>query len=211
VSSITRVLSLLIFLGIAASMPAALSCSRSQATSSGGHGATSPSSVTSPTSQAPPLKAPDVPYEPSEPEVVTAMLRLGDVRPSDVVYDLGCGDGRIVIAAARLGARGVCIDIDPVRIRESRRNAERAGVEDRIEFRTQDLFDADLSQASVVMLFLWPEINLRLQPKLLRELAPGTRIVSHWHDMGKWVPAQVVPVVAEEQERPIYLWKVPPR
>lgn len=152
---------------------------------------------------------PDVPYEPSPPHVVQAMLRLADVGPDDRVYDLGCGDGRIVIAAVKRGARGFCVDIDPERIGESRENARRAGVSDRITFLTQDLFKTDISDASVVMLFLWPEVNLRLRPKLLRELQPGTRIVSHMHDMDDWQPADLVRVEVEGRARSIYLWRVP--
>jgi ribosomal protein L11 methylase PrmA len=138
------------------------------------------------------------------------MLELAGVNADDLVFDLGCGDGRVVIAAVESrGARGVCIDIDPARIRESRENARRAGVEQRITFIQQDLFEADLERATVVMLFLWPEVNLRLRPKLLRELAPGTRIVSHYHDMGDWAPERVVHVAFRGRSRPVYLWRVP--
>jgi SAM-dependent methyltransferase len=160
--------------------------------------------------QAAPVRAPDVPYEPSAPEVVSAMLELGHVRASDVVYDLGCGDGRIVIEAVkRHGARGVCIDIDPALIRKARANAERAGAAGSIRFITGDLFESDLSDATVVMLFLWPEVNLRLRPKLQRELRPGTRVVSHWHDMGTWVPERTVEVdPASGRARPVYLWTI---
>ena len=159
-----------------------------------------------------PKRETDVPYDPSPPEVVTAMLRLGDVRSGDVVYDLGCGDGRIVIAAVkRAGVRGVCVDIDPERIRESRANAEREGVADRITFLTEDLFEVDLRDASVVMLFLWPKVNLELRPKLMRELAPGTRVVSHWHDMGDWKPDETLSVDAGGRSRPVYLWTIPER
>jgi SAM-dependent methyltransferase len=152
----------------------------------------------------------DVPYEPSPAPVVDAMLQLANVTERDVVYDLGCGDGRIVIAAVKeRGARGVCIDLDPERIRESRENARRAGVEERISFRTQDLFDADLEGATVIMLFLWPEVNLRLRPKLQRELAPGARVVSHYHDMGDWRADQLVHVSARGRSRPVYLFSIP--
>jgi SAM-dependent methyltransferase len=152
----------------------------------------------------------DVPYEPSPAPVVDAMLQLANVTERDVVYDLGCGDGRIVIAAVKeRGARGVCIDLDPERIRESRENARRAGVEERISFRNQDLFDADLEGATVIMLFLWPEVNLRLRPKLQRELAPGARVVSHYHAMGDWRADQLVHVSARGRSRPIYLWSIP--
>jgi len=161
---------------------------------------------------APALRAPDVRYEPSEPEVVQVMLRLADVKAGDVVYDLGCGDGRIVIAAARQGGvRGVCVDIDPRRIAESTNNAREAGVNERIEFRNEDLFATDLSAATVVMLFLSPEVNLKLRPKLLRELKPGTRVVSHWHDMGDWKPRQSVFVQSRGRGRYVYLWTVPER
>ena len=158
------------------------------------------------------LRAPDVPYQPSTTDVVEAMLRLAKVDASDVVYDLGCGDGRIVIAAARdRGARGVCVDIDPQRIAEARENARRAGVADRIRFLTQDLFATDIRDATSVMLFLWPEVNLKLLPKLLRELRPGTRVVSHMHDMGDWKPQDMVRVPDGDRVRIIYLWTIPGR
>lgn len=161
---------------------------------------------------APALRAPDVRYEPTDMEVVQVMLRLGEVKAEDVVFDLGCGDGRIVIAAARqAGARGVCVDIDPKRIAESRENARREGVSDRVEFRNEDLFTTDLSGATVIMLFLWPELNLKLRPRLLRELEPGTRIVSHWHDMGDWTPQETVSITSRGRPRNVYLWTVPER
>lgn len=148
-------------------------------------------------------------YEPTPPDVVQAMVRLAAVQPDDVVYDLGCGDGRIVIAAARLGARGVCVDIDPQRIAESRENARRAGVAERIEFVEQDLMKVPLAGASVVMLFLSPRLNLALRPRLQRELAPGARIVSHWHSMGDWKPQQTLSVHSDWRTRPLYLWVIP--
>ena len=155
---------------------------------------------------------PGVRYEPTTPDVVEVMLRLGDVQHGDVVYDLGCGDGRIVIAAIRAGAaRGVCVDIDPVRIAESRRNAQQAGVAERVRFVNQDLFTVELGDATLVMLFLSPEFNLRLRPKLQRELKPGARVVSHWHSMGDWQPQQTVRVTSEGRERSIYLWTLPAR
>ena len=160
----------------------------------------------------PVLRAPDVRYEPSGTEVVQAMLRLGKVTANDVVYDLGCGDGRIVIAAVReRGARGVCVDIDPQRIAESRDNARAARVADRIQFRNEDLFATDIGDATVVMLFLYPDLNLKLRPKLWKELKPGTRVVSHWHDMGDWQPLETVRVASEGRERPIYFWTIPRR
>jgi ribosomal protein L11 methylase PrmA len=158
------------------------------------------------------LRAPDVRYEPTAMDVVQAMLRLGKVGAEDVVYDLGCGDGRIVIAAVReTGARGVCVDIDPRRIAESRENARKAGVADRIQFRIEDLFTTEIGTATVVMLFLYPDLNLKLRPRLLAELKPGARVVSHWHDMGDWKPLETVRVVSDGRERPVHLWIVSPR
>jgi ribosomal protein L11 methylase PrmA len=135
------------------------------------------------------------------------MLRLAGVGPTDLVYDLGSGDGRIPITAAReFGARGIGIDIDPQRIREAEANARAAGVTDRVRFRNEDLFEADFRDATVVTLFLYPDVNLRLRPRLLRELAPGTRVVSYWHDMGDWRPLRT-----ERMPRSnIYLWVIPP-
>ena len=159
-----------------------------------------------------PLRAPDVPYDPSPPHVVSRMLELAKVVPSDRVYDLGCGDGRIVIAAVKeRGASGVCVDIDPKRIREARANAKDAGVEDRIEFLNQDLFETDISDATVVTLFLWPEVNTRLRPKLHRELEQGTRVVSYMHDMDDWNPDRLATVVVEGESYSIYLWVMPER
>jgi SAM-dependent methyltransferase len=147
----------------------------------------------------------DVPYVPTPPEVVDAMLKLAKVTGNDVVYDLGCGDGRIVItAASRLGARGVGFDINPERISEARENAKLAGVEDRVHFTEQNLFDADISEASVVTLYLLSSVNLRLRPKLWQELKPGTRVVSHMFDMGDWEPDEEINV----NGRRIYLWTI---
>jgi SAM-dependent methyltransferase len=132
---------------------------------------------------------PEVPYVPTPEDVVAEMLRMADVGQDDVLYDLGCGDGRIVITAAKeLGCRGVGIDIDLTRIQESRINASNAGVSDRVEFLHMDLFEADISQATVVTLYLLSKVNLRLRPKLFRELKPGTRVISHDFSMGEWIP-----------------------
>lgn len=156
------------------------------------------------------LRPPDVRYEPSEPEAVRAMLDLAALQPGERVYDLGCGDGRIVIAAVqRYAARGVCVDIDPKRIAEARDNARRAGVEDRILFLNQDLYETDIADADVVTLFLYPDLNLKLRPKLQRELRPGARVVSHWHDMGDWKPQRTVHLRSEGRGRNIYLWTLP--
>ncbi len=157
-------------------------------------------------------RQPEVPYVPTPHQVVEEMLRLANVGKNDVVYDLGCGDGRIVIAAAqKFGARGVGVDIDPERIKESNANARQAGVSDRVKFLQQDLFEIDLSEATVVTLYLLPEVNLRLRPKLLRELKPGTRIVSHNYDMGDWKPEKVLELSGSDQDHIIYYWVVPAR
>src|SRR6202165_3338535 len=136
-----------------------------------------------------PKREPDVPYVPTTEAAVQAMLKLAGVKKSDIVYDLGCGDGRIVIAAAKnFGARGVGIDINPVRISEAKENARTAGVEHLVRFEENDLFEDDIREVSVVTLFLLPHVNLTLRPKLLQELKPGTRIVSNTFDMGDWKP-----------------------
>ena len=147
-------------------------------------------------------------YVPTPQPVVERMLELAGVGKDDLVYDLGSGDGRIPITAARrYGARGVGIDIDPKRIAESRANARKAGVTGRVSFRNEDLFEADFSDATVVTLFLYPDLNRRLRPRLLAELKPGTRVVSYWHDMGNWQPERTV----EAEQASIYLWTIPPR
>ena len=162
-----------------------------------------------------PRRAPDVPFVPTTEEAVQAMLKLADVKKTDVVYDLGCGDGRIVIAAAKTyGARGVGIDINPVRIGEARENAKKAGVENLVRFEENDLFEADFHEATVVTLFLLPNVNLKLRPKLLQELKPGTRIVSNTFDMGDW-KADKEATVGDPDEQTylshrLYLWTVPP-
>jgi len=149
----------------------------------------------------------DVPYEPSSEEVVEAMLKIAKVGKNDFVYDLGCGDGRIVIAAAqRAGARGVGVDLDPERIKESLENARKANVTDRVEFFQQDLFQTEISKATVVMLYLWPEVNLKLRPKLFHELKPGTRVVSHSHDMGSWEPDQTT---TASNGHKVHFWVIP--
>lgn len=148
----------------------------------------------------------DVPYVPTPEEVVQEMLRMAGVTREDLVYDLGCGDGRIVITAARdLGARGVGVDIDPQRIRESVENAERAGVGDRVAFMQEDLFRIDFSEASVLTLYLLQDVNLRLRPRILSDLRPGSRVVSHDFHMGEWEPDAVARVGSHS----VYYWMVP--
>jgi SAM-dependent methyltransferase len=150
----------------------------------------------------------DAPYVSSPEEVVSAMLRLADVKPTDIVYDLGSGDGRIVIAAAHdFGARGVGVELNADHIRDAKQAAQKAGVADRTRFLQQDLFDADIREATVVTLYLLPDINLKLKPKLLRELKPGTRIVSHSFHMGDWKPDKEITVSGNK----IYLWVVRPK
>jgi precorrin-6B methylase 2 len=153
------------------------------------------------------LRSPDVIFVPTPHEVVEAMLKVAKVRKGDVLYDLGSGDGRIPITAAqRYGiARGVGIDINPERINEANENLTRAGVGDRVRFVNADLFEADLSQATVVTLYLLPRLNLRLLPKLLKELKPGTRIVSHAFDMGSWKPERTLNL----DGRSVYFWTIP--
>src|SRR6476619_3705531 len=141
------------------------------------------------------LRTPDVIFVPTPQEVVDAMLKLAKVTKNDVVYDLGSGDGRIPITAAKTyGARAVGIDIDPQRIREANENLKIAGVGDRVKFLNQDLFTTDISEATVVTLYLLPSLNLRLIPKLNRELKPGTRVVSHAFDMGPDIKPKIDPV-----------------
>lgn len=150
-----------------------------------------------------------MPYEPSSAAAISAMLELAQPGPNDLVYDLGCGDGRVVIEAVRRsGARGVGVDLDPKLIRLASENAARAGVSGRVSFRMEDLFTTDIRRATVVMLFLWPEVNLRLLPKLLRELPPGARIVSNWHDMGSFAPTRVITLSNEGKAHRVYLWQV---
>ena len=153
-----------------------------------------------------------VPDVRTPPEVVMEILRLAGVGPADVVYDLGSGDGRIVIAAAHdFGARGVGIELDPDLVAESEKNAERASVSVRTRFLKQDIFDTDVGEATVVTLYLSPELNLRLRPKLLAQLKPGSRIVSHDFPIGDWPPARVVKFQGPERVHVLSLWVVPPR
>jgi precorrin-6B methylase 2 len=157
--------------------------------------------------QAPaPLRSPDVIFVPTPQEVVDAMLKLAKVSANDVVYDLGSGDGRIPITAARTyGARGVGIDIDPQRIKEATENLKTSGMGDKVRFLNQDLFTTNISEATVVTLYLLPSLNLKVMPKPNAELKPGTRVVSHAFDMGDIKPQQTQNV----NGRTIYLWTVP--
>jgi methylase of polypeptide subunit release factors len=147
----------------------------------------------------------DVPYVPTSQIVVDAMLKLANVKQADVVYDLGCGDGRIVVTAAqKYGATGTGFDIDPVRIAEANENARTAGVTDKVKFVNANLFETDLSKATVITMYLLPTVNMKLRPKIMA-LKPGTRIVSHAFDMGDWKPEKTEQVDGAT----IYYWTVP--
>ena len=154
---------------------------------------------------------PEVPYVPTKELVVDKMLEMADVKGSDVLWDLGSGDGRIPITAAkRFGTRGVGVDIDPERVKEANENARKNNVTDKVRFIEEDLFNVDFSEATVVTLYLLPEVNLRLRPKLLDSLKPGTRIVSHNYDMGNWQPEKVEVVkTADHDDHIVYFWRVP--
>ncbi len=153
----------------------------------------------------------DVPYVPTPPEVVDEMLRLAGVRSGDILYDLGCGDGRIVIAAAkRYGVKAVGIDIDPVRVAESNENAAAAGLAGKVRFDQKDIFEADFRDATVVTMYLLNSVNVRLRPKLLAELKPGTRLVSHSFEMGEWRPDKTVEVSTSfDDRRDVHFWVIP--
>lgn len=154
-----------------------------------------------------PQREPDVIYVPTPQAVVDEMLALAKVTKNDVLYDLGSGDGRIPITAAqRFGTRGIGIDINPERIQEANANAQKAGVTDRVKFLNQDLFTTNFSEATVVTLYLLPELNVKLRPQLFKQLKPGTRVVSHAFDMGDWKPDRVVQT---QEGSTIYLWTIP--
>ena len=155
-----------------------------------------------------PSRRPDVIYVPTPEPVVEAMLQVANVTKNDVVYDLGCGDGRIPVTAARkYGARGVCFDIDPERIKEANENVAKNNVGNLVRVVHADLFEQDLSDASVITLYLLPSLNVKLMPKLMKELKPGTRIVSHAFDMGDWKPEKELDV----DGRKVYYWTIPKR
>lgn len=148
----------------------------------------------------------DVPYVPTPQKVVDGMLELADVKKGEVVYDLGCGDGRIVITAAKkYGATGIGVDLNPERIKEANTNAEVAKVEEKVTFHEGDLFKFDFSKADVLTLYLLPDVNLELRPKIQSEMKPGSRIVSHAFDMGDWEPDKKITV----EGKTIYLWIIP--
>jgi SAM-dependent methyltransferase len=154
----------------------------------------------------------EVPYVQTPDTVVREMLRLAGVGPGDVVYDLGSGDGRVVIIAAQeFGAGGVGVEIDPALVAQSQERARRLGLAERARFVHRDIFETDVSAATVLTLYLSPELNARLRPKLARELAPGARIVSHDFPMGDWPPARTVRVESRDRSHTLFLWVLPPR
>jgi Methylase of polypeptide chain release factors len=152
----------------------------------------------------------DVPYVPTHEMVVDEMLKMAEVKSGDVLYDLGSGDGRIPITAAkRFGTRGVGIDLNPVRIKEANENAEKAGVTDKVRFIQGDIFKEDFSEATVLTLYLLPDVNMRLRPQIL-QMKPGTRVVSHNYDMGDWEPEKFKKVTTPDgTEHYVYFWRVP--
>ena len=180
------------------------------ALSAGAQTAAPPSQSPAPGTQSAPqkeLRSPDVVFVPTPQEVVEAMLKVAKVGKGDVLYDLGSGDGRIPITAAQKHgiARGIGIDINPERIKEANENRAKAGVGERVRFVNADLFESNFSDATVITLYLLPELNLKLLPKLRKELKPGTRIVSHAFDMGSWKPQQALVVAG----RNVYYWTIP--
>lgn len=154
----------------------------------------------------------DVPYVPTPEVIVDEMLHMAEVDGNDVLFDLGCGDGRIPITAAkRFGTRGVGIDLNPERVNEAKEKARKEEVSHKIQFLEGNLFDLDLEEATVISLYLFPEVNMKLRPKLL-SLKPGTRVISHNYDMGDWKPEKTRKIKAPNgSEHTLYLWRVPPQ
>ncbi|NJL88105.1 MAG: methyltransferase domain-containing protein [Leptolyngbyaceae cyanobacterium SM1_1_3] len=154
------------------------------------------------------LPQPHIGFIPTPFDVVEPLLNLAEITAEDVVYDLGCGDGRILIAAARLGARGVGIDVDERCLQQAQAAASAAGVSDRLTFWQQDLFSCDVRAATIVVLYLLPHLNLRLLPHLLSQLQPGARIVSHQFDLGDWTPDRVLHLPDSEESSTLYCWSL---
>jgi len=182
------------------SLLTALACTAATPTASG-------PKITVPQAPAQTDRRPDVIFVPTRDTVIEAMLKAAKVTPDDVVYDLGCGDGRIVVAAAKLGARAVGIDIDPQRVKEANDNIQKNAVSAKAEIRQGDLFEADIREATVVTLYLLPSLNVKLRPRLMEQLRPGTRVVSHDFDMGDWKPDETIAV----DGKTVYLWTIPTR
>ncbi|BAS56546.1 putative SAM-dependent methyltransferase [Leptolyngbya boryana NIES-2135] len=155
------------------------------------------------------LRRPDIAFIPTPEAAIETLLEVLQVNDSDVIYDLGCGDGRILISAAlQFGARGVGIDLDPLRVKEAQAKADELGIRDRVKFQEADLFTSRFEDASIVVLYLLPHLNLRLRPALFEQLKPGTRIVSIDFDMGDWLPEKVIKLDIEE-ESTLYFWTIP--
>jgi len=153
-----------------------------------------------------------VPFVPTDEKIVTKMLEMAKVTKTDHLIDLGSGDGRIVITAAkRYGARGMGVEIDPDLVQKARENAQAAGVADRATFVEGDIFEANIRDATVITMYLLPDVNMRLRPKLLSDLKPGTRIVSHNYDLGDWKPARTETMLVGSTQHTVYFWVVPPR
>lgn len=155
------------------------------------------------------LRRPDIAFIPTPEAAIETLLEVLQVNDSDVIYDLGCGDGRILISAAlQFGAQGVGIDLDPLRVKEAQAKADELGIRDRVKFQEADLFTSRFEDASIVVLYLLPHLNLRLRPALFEQLKPGTRIVSIDFDMGDWLPEKVIKLDIEE-ESTLYFWTIP--
>ncbi len=153
---------------------------------------------------------PDIGFIPTPVDAMVAMLKLADLSPSDVVYDLGCGDGRLLIrAAVDYGVQGVGVDVDAALLQQAQAMAEREGVGDRLTFQQQNLFETDLRAATVVFIYLLPHLNLRLRPRLQAQLQPGSRLVTHMFDMGDWAPHRILPLQPSEEDSVLYLWRIP--
>lgn len=156
------------------------------------------------------LPRPAIGFVPTPADACSAMLELAEVKATDVVYDLGCGDGRLLIqAAVDYGASGVGLDVDARLLAQARASAQAAGVSDRLTFRQDNLFESDISAATVVLIYLLPHLNLRLRSRLQTQLCPGSRLVSHMFDMGDWLPDQTVRLEGSEEDSVLYLWRIP--
>ncbi|NJL47008.1 MAG: methyltransferase domain-containing protein [Leptolyngbyaceae cyanobacterium SM2_5_2] len=156
------------------------------------------------------LRRPDIGFIPTPPDATAAMLRLAELTPGDRVYDLGCGDGRLLIEAAlTYGVSGVGFDVDSALLDQARAKAIAAGLGDRLTFIQADLFTSDFSGATVVLLYLLPHLNLRLRPRLLNQLRPGSRVISHQFDMGDWPPETTLKLSPSEEDSTLYRWRIP--
>ncbi|MBD1917484.1 MULTISPECIES: class I SAM-dependent methyltransferase [Cyanophyceae] len=157
-----------------------------------------------------PAPRPDIGFIPTPVDAMVAMLKLADLSPSDVVYDLGCGDGRLLLrAAVDYGVRGVGVDVDAALLLRAETRAEQEGVGDRLTFRQENLFETDFRDAMVVFIYLLPHLNLRLRPRLQAQLQPGSRIVTHMFDMGDWAPDRTLHLQPSEEDSVLYVWRIP--